>query len=92
MHLTQYVLPAAVLSTGVNAFYPYIRLSTAAPSLTSRLVERFYPFHLGVSASSDDVTPKGLTLPLKKRSTVVCMPEVFFFFFAKDGNANNRTE
>ncbi|GAM38920.1 hypothetical protein TCE0_034r10046 [Talaromyces pinophilus] len=72
MHLTQYVLPAAVLSTGVNAFYPYIRPSTAAPSLTSRLVERFYPFHLGVSASNDDETRNGglLTLPLKKRWTV----------------------
>lgn len=73
MHLTQYVLPAAVLSTGVNAFYPYIRPSSAVPSLTTRLVERFYPFHLGVSPSSND----GLvTLPLRKRSTVVYIPKI----------------
>uniref|UniRef100_A0A093VUI3 Aspartic-type endopeptidase ctsD n=1 Tax=Talaromyces marneffei PM1 TaxID=1077442 RepID=A0A093VUI3_TALMA len=72
MHLSQYVLPAAVLSTGVNAFYPYIRPSTEAPSLSSGLVERFYPFHLGIGVSSDDETQKDelLTLPLTKRSTV----------------------
>jgi cathepsin D len=77
MHLSRYVLPAAVLSTSVNAFYPYIRPSTAAPSLAGRLVERFYPFHLGVGASSDDETHNNelLTLPLKKRSTVVYTPE-----------------
>lgn len=89
MHLTQYVLPAAVLSTGVNAFYPYIRPSTAAPSLTRRLVERFYPFHLGVTASSDDETHDGLlTLPLKKRSTVVYIPE----YSCKGCDANSPTE
>lgn len=85
MHLTQYVLPAAVLSTGVNAFYPYIRPSTAAPSLTTRLVEQFYPFHLRVSASSDDGL---LTLPLKKRSTVVYILQNS----CKGCDANNPTE
>ncbi|EED23769.1 aspartic-type endopeptidase (CtsD), putative [Talaromyces stipitatus ATCC 10500] len=72
MLFSRYVLPAAVLSIGVNAFYPYIRPSTAVPSLTSRLVERFYPFHLrGSSSSGDDAThDELLTLPLKKRSTV----------------------
>lgn len=71
MHLTQYVLPAAVLSSGVHAFYPYIRPSTTAPSLTRRLAQRFYPFHLGVSSSSNNETQGGLlTLPLKKRSAM----------------------
>lgn len=78
MHLSQYVLPAAVLSTGVNAFYPYIRPSTEAPSLSSGLVERFYLFHLGIGVSSDDETQKDelLTLPLTKRSTVVYIPDL----------------
>lgn len=70
MHFSQYVLPAAILSTGVNAFYPYIRStsssSSSSSSLTSRLISRFFPYHLG--DSTDDDSHDGiLTLPLKKR-------------------------
>ncbi|OKL58785.1 hypothetical protein UA08_05686 [Talaromyces atroroseus] len=66
MHLSQYVFPAAILSTGVDAFYPYIRSSGSSSSLTSRLVNRFYPYRLGSSANDDSL----LTLPLKRRPTL----------------------
>lgn len=70
MHLSQYVLSAIFLSTGVNAFYPYVRHSSAPSSLTSRLISRFFPYRLEGSASDDDHNEL-LTLPLKKRQSLV---------------------
>jgi cathepsin D len=81
MHLSHYVLPAAILSTGVNAFYPYIRSSSSSPSLTSRLVNRFFPYRLGGSAN-DDEHDTLLTLPLKRRPTLVyaAHTDILFWF------------
>ncbi|KAH8697215.1 putative aspartic-type endopeptidase [Talaromyces proteolyticus] len=68
MHLSQYVLSIAILSTGVNAFYPYVRPVAATTSVLEKLTSRFYPYRLG--SSVEDEVSGFPTFPLKKRSTM----------------------
>ncbi|KAL1979955.1 hypothetical protein VTN96DRAFT_4863 [Rasamsonia emersonii] len=66
MYLSQCVLSAVLLSTGVSAFYPYHfnSQSSSGTSAINRITSRFFPYKLSIG--SEDGGANLQTLPLKK--------------------------
>ncbi|KAL1968814.1 hypothetical protein VTN77DRAFT_1175 [Rasamsonia byssochlamydoides] len=64
MYLSQCVLCAVFLSTGVSAFYPYQfnAPSSSGTSAISKLTSRFFPYRFGIDSGDGDVKPETLTL------------------------------